>query len=361
MKILYIDISLQGHRSVYLNAFAKHFADDVIQCFCMLPEYERNLEMFQIQMKSGFDKKRTINTYYKFLKEIRGVIKKYHIDIVHFLCGDALYKFMGIGFFIIPSKIIITYHHMVFPLLKTIAIKNLFKHSSYGIVHTDSLQQQLLQKNIENVKCIFYPMLDQVSQKNTENAKLYFSLPTDSIVLGVIGGTQLYKGLDFLLTALNHIQYSCTLFICGVERDFKKDYIEKSLTNPKVKLHLFLRGLSDEEFADAVQASDYIVLPYRKEFDGASGPLVSAAMHKKPVIAANHGSLGDIVSRYHLGTCFESENADNLAEILNQVISKNRLLFESVDTDNFCRQSNVDTFINAHKAMYEEVMRQNHM
>ncbi len=39
------------------------------------------------------------------------------------------------------------------------------------------------------------------------------------------------------------------------------------------RVKLYLDFLTDEEFEMAIQAVDAIVLPYRKTFNGASGPL----------------------------------------------------------------------------------------
>lgn len=266
-----------------------------------------------------------------------------------------MYRFFGVGLGSLKAKVVITYHHMVFTKMKQVAIRNMFRHSAYGVVHTDYLLGQLTAIGIENAKCVYYPMLDAISAKTTEAAKAYFSVKGDYPVLGVIGGTQSYKGLDILLGGLNQVKYPCTLFVAGVERAFGREYIEKTITNSLVDQCILLRGLSDEEFADAVQASDIVMLPYRKEFDGASGPLVSAAIHRKPIIAANHGSLGDIVTRYDLGACFESENETSLAEVLNQYLGNIDRL--PCHPESFCEQLTVDAFQNAYGEIYEKAVQ----
>ena len=350
MNILYIDISLDGHREVYLRAYEPK--DSTTRCFCLLPETAKDLRMTHIPMTSGFDKKRTPATYAAFLREIRAAVKKYRIDIVHFLCGDALYRFFGVGLWSIGAKIVVTYHHMVFTRAKTISIRNIFRHSLCGIVHTDYLLTQLEAHGIRNGRCIYYPMLDRISDKTTAEAKDYFGTADCPTVLGVVGATSSYKGLDILIDALNKVQYPCTLFVAGSASAFGADYIESHLQNPVVRQKLHLRRLSDEEFADAIRASDLIVLPYRKEFDGASGPLVSAAVHGKPVIAADHGSLGDIVTRYQLGLCFESENPDRLADTLNDYLADPAK--HTFETDAFCQRLTVDAFLTACGEVYQQ-------
>jgi glycosyltransferase involved in cell wall biosynthesis len=218
------------------------------------------------------------------------------------------------------------------------------------VVHTDYLLTQLEAHGIRNGKCIYYPMFDRISDKTTEAAKAYVGTSDCPTVLGVVGATSSYKGLDLLIDALNGVRYPCTLFVAGTASAFGADYIADHLTNPLVGQNLHLRRLSDEEFADAIRASDVIVLPYRKEFDGASGPLVSAAVHDKPVIAADHGSLGDIVTRYRLGLCFESENAARLTETLNTYLAAPAA--HPFDTEAFCQQLTVDAFLRAYRDVY---------
>ncbi len=348
MNILYIDISLDGHREVYLRACEP--GDTATCCWYLLPEAAADLRMTHVPMTSGFDRKRTPATYAALLREIRAAVKKYRIDIVHFLCGDALYRFFGVGLGFIGADIVVTYHHMVFTGLKTIAIRHLFRQSLCGIVHTDYLLTQLEAHGIRNGRCIHYPMLDRISDKTTDEAKACFGIADGPTVLGVVGATSRYKGLDILLDALNKVQYPCTLFVAGTPSAFGADDIADHLHNPMVRRNLHLRRLSDAEFADAVQASDLIVLPYRKEFDGASGPLVSAAVHGKPVIAADHGSLGEIVTRGRLGLCFESENPDRLADRLNDWLADPAKY--TFDTGDFCRSLTVDAFRTACGEIY---------
>lgn len=349
MKILYVDISLDGHREVYLRAFEPPMGSDT-HCWCMLPEPAKGLRMGYVPMTSGYDKTRDLKTYWKFLREIRAAVKKYDIDIVHFLCGDALYRFFGVGLSTLKAKIVITYHHMVFTRAKTLSIQNLFRQSIRGVVHTDFLLTQLEAHGVHNGTCIYYPMFDRISDKTTEQAKAYFGTDGKPTVLGVVGATSSYKGLDILLDALNRIEHPCTLLVAGSKSAFGAEDIEARLNNPLVEKKLHLRRLSDEEFADAIQAADVIMLPYRKEFDGASGPLVSAAVHNKPVIAADHGSLGDIVTRYELGLCFESENAEELAKVLNSYLAAPDSYEFKVEA--FCKRLTVEAFLDAYRDVY---------
>ncbi len=340
MRILYVDISLNGHRIGYIKAFQKLDND----AFCLIPKKTPEIKMHQFEIQSEFKKKRSFNSYRAFIFEIASLVEEHKIDTVHILCGDALYRYFGIHLDKIGCDLVITYHHMQFNFIKKISIRQLFKYSKHGVVHTASLFDTLAKIGVQNKHHIEYPMLDEISQLTVTEAKGKFGIKDADIVIGVIGGTQKYKGLDVLIKALNTINSRCTLLIAGVVREYDEQYIRRNLRNNNINLALKLRGLTDMEFADAIQASDIIVLPYKKEFDGASGPLVSGIFHKKIILASNHGSLGRLVNSFELGKTFESENACSLATILEMMlknlpkISQKALEYaDDVNVENFLK------------------------
>lgn len=351
MKILFVDISLTGHRLVYLKAF-ENLSND---CFALLPEVTDKLKMSQFIISGGFNKKRNLRNYKKFIEQICWLVKEKKIEVVHILCGDALYRYFGMGLQHIHARLYITYHHMDFRGLKRLSIKKLFQYSTAGIVHTKSLFNELSSNSIDNKYHIEYPMLDRLSKHSVQEARVKLGIKKEGYVIGVIGGTQRYKGLNFLLEALNNIKEICTLFIAGVIRDYDELYIRNTLHNKNVKLSLMLRELTPEEFADAVQASDIIALPYTFEFDGASGPLVSGLFHKKIILASEHGSLGYMVNNYKLGKTFKTEDADSLSEVLNDML-ENMPEF-SKEAEEYTHSLSVENFQKKHKQMYNENMK----
>ena len=135
-----------------------------------------------------------------------------------------------------------------------------------------------------------------------------------------LGGTRKGKGLDILLEALKRVQEPFHLIIAGKEEDFKKDFILEHTITYTENVSLFLEFLTDEKFSLCLNAADIVVLPYRKVFDGASGPLGEGVWHYKMIVGPDHGSLGDIVKMNHLGKTFKSEDADVLSEVLNETI-----------------------------------------
>ena len=79
--------------------------------------------------------------------------------------------------------------------------------------------------------------------------------------------------------------------------------------------------LSNEEFGWYIDASDCVILPYRKKFQVASGPMTEAIWRRKPIIGPSHSRIGYIIKNYNLGYRFKSENHKYLARVINGYLS----------------------------------------
>ena len=355
-RVLYVETGLEGHREKYLKELLSIKNSEEYKIIALLPNKIEVNGIEQFEIKSGFDRKRTIIKYIKFINEVKKVADENNVDIIHFLGGDSFYKYFGFRLAKFKQKVVITYHHMVLKGIKEISIKRIFKKITYGIVHTEDLFNKLQEKSIKNSYLVNYPMLDFISQKNVEDAKKYYGLPQDMKVLGMIGGTSKYKGLDFLLQALNKINKECCLFVAGKIYEYDYKYIRNNLKNPKIILVTALRKLSDEDFADAIQASDVIMLPYRLEFDGASGILIESLFHNKHVIGSNHGSMGDLIRKYDLGRTFETNNMEELINKIKEDLAKPYILPNSANE--YKKKLLPARFLEANKELYDICLEQ---
>ena len=349
LRVLFVEISFSGHRLNYLSTL-QNKANTMYESVCLVPEHSDLLGTAQYIIQSGFgESSRTFSSYVKFIGEIRKIVRKENIDIVHFLCGDSLCRFFGLFLKCIGAKVFVTYHHVKYGTLNVIAQKRLY-HCSRGIVHTESLKDALNKLGISNVEYIEYPMLDLMSERSQAEAKTYFGVPQGNPCFAALGATWPYKGLDVFIEALNQVKYPCNLLVAGQVRTYDEEYVLSHLKNPLVTPCLTLRSLTDEEFADAVQAADVLVLPYRLKFDGASGPLVIGVMHRKIIIGSNHGSLAHLIRTNDLGMAFESDNSDALASALNQYL-ETPLKF-SEKAEQYRDSLRVEKFLENHVNMY---------
>lgn len=316
MKVLLIDSRIDGHHLTYMKSIMEVLQEAKFETVVCIPVTIETLSKCRLYIYNR-------ENYFKWIYYIKKLIEKEKPDIVHFLYGDDLYPFFGAGLRMLKkySKIIITLHQIRRSFLHDLSIKMIAKNADKVIVHTEVLKRDLNKINIFNIKKIEYPHFSKVKTIDKKKALGFLGIKKcDAPVLVALGGTRYDKGLDILLKALVKVPYPFHLIIAGVENDFSKEFILKNIKTYKNKVTYILKFLSDAEFAYCLSASDIVCLPYRKSFDGASGPLGEGVALGKMVIGTDHGSLGDLIKTNHLGFTFKSENVDDLAIIINKAI-----------------------------------------
>ena len=313
MKIVFIDSGITGHHLAYIKTLS-YLVDEAV---VIVPKKIDNFEIKQYQCTFPEGPKRKMIDFLKWNYAVKKIVDKEKPDIVHFLMGDDYYRFfgMGLGFFS-KYKTILTLHWLRNGKLGTISTKNIAKKVNQIVMHSDYLKLRLNSYGIMNVVHIEYPQFGTGFYEKKE-VKKYFNLKKDVPTIVCIGNTRYDKGVDILLEALEKIHKPFQLLIAGKATYFNEQFIEEKIEKYKNQVQLYLKYLSDDELAWAVSASDIVALPYRKKFDGASGPLGDGVVHSKMIVGPNHGNLGDTIKKNHLGFTFMSENIDSLAEVLD--------------------------------------------
>lgn len=348
MRVLFVEISLKGHRVGYLKTLVENCKHSI----ALLPENSDEVECKQVIMKSGFDKLQDYKSYLKWIREISELAEREKVDFIHFLCGDVLYRYWGLGLSKIKKMKIVTFHHMKFDFVRSISIKQIFRRIECGVVHTESLNKSLQELSINNSVKIEYPVFNKKLDIKKEIARVSLGLPQDARVMVTLGGTQRYKGIDILLEAMDKVTEPFYLIMTGVTRDISEKYIIEKVEPYKDRVKLNLSRLTDEEFSQTIIAADILLLPYRFEFDGASGPMVEGAWYRKYIIGASHGSMGGLIRRYELGSTFETENADDLARVINKILSGDIVWSEKAEL--FRENLTVDKFLESYNSLYTQ-------
>jgi len=238
--------------------------------------------------------------------------------------------------------------------LRNISIKAISKKINTGIVHTEELLKKLNSLYINNAKHIEYPHFNDINYINKEFALKYLGLSDKTPVLLALGGTRYDKGLDILLEALKYADKPFQLIIAGQEQYFDKSFIDNKIETYKDNVRLLLKFLSDEEFSICINACDFIVLPYRKIFTGASGPLGEGVWQRKTIIGPNHGSLGDIIRNNNIGVTFTAEDSYDLSAVINVQLYKKHEWNE--DAENYRLKLDADRFKNDFKTLYNNLL-----
>ena len=345
MKIMFVDNSIDGHHLEYLRHLA---GSKEYESIAILPDRVEELSVKQICYPHLDLKKKKVGEYLKWIKALQKIAVNEQVDIVHFLDGDSIMRYFGFGFERFKTfKTVITYHHLFPGKLREWSIKHTLRKVSMAVVHTEEIAEKIKEYGCKNVRCIEYPCFlerkgTKVSRKNAAKTLL------------ALGGTRYDKGLDILLEALKAVKEDFRLLIAGREETFTYDYIKKEIKSYEEKVDLRLKYLSDEEVEECLDEADIIVLPYRKEFDGASGPMCEGVFLGKIIIGPEHGSLGSLIQKKHVGVTFRSEDKDDLSECITRVLQQG-FQYDSVACE-YQQTLDPKLFMKKHGLLYMELM-----
>ncbi|MDD4082445.1 MAG: glycosyltransferase [Sphaerochaetaceae bacterium] len=318
MKIVFIDVKVSGHHYNYLLSLLNGREDDSV---VILPQRIEGLHCKQHITKYNESEKRTLKKFKKWVLEVLSIVKSENPDIIHFLYGDSFYRFFGYGLNLFCKyKTIMTFHWIKTGFLGKLSLKMISSYIDKIVVHTDFLNNQVLSFGISNVSHIEYPQFKPLSVSKKESCDFWgmsYSIPT----IACIGNTRYDKGIDLLLAALIDVKIPFQLLIAGKEEAFDDNYILKHSKPYADNVFLCLHYLSDEELKFALGVADIIALPYRSNFNGASGPLCEGVWLYKCIIGSNQGNLGHTISENHLGYTFITEDIKDLSDIIRIALS----------------------------------------
>lgn len=147
-------------------------------------------------------------------------------------------------------------------------------------------------------------------------------LESGAKVMLAFGGTRFDKGSDLALRALAELPDEYYLLIVGPARDLGAPELGALARQLGVasRLRLVIEHVPDEDVEGYFAAADLVVLPYRSNFAGQSGPLLIAASLGMPVVASNTEVLRETVTEYRLGALFPAGDYLALAQAVLQVL-----------------------------------------
>lgn len=251
-----------------------------------------------------------IRNYLRFVKSVKKLVEREQPDVVHFLDGNPLVNYMGLGLgFLKRYKTVITYHLYFGGCYKELGHKRLAK-LSHSVVHTKELASRF--QKFGPVTHIEYPnflMRDEKAEGEPGN-------------ILALGQTRYEKGLDLLLEALCGVKNDFTLTVAGAVGAFDESFIKEHSKPYADRVRLRLCHLSEEEVRSALRQCSIVALPYRNSFDGASGPLTEGVGYRKCIIGPASGSLGKNIRDNHLGYTFEGENVPSLQLALERALTQ---------------------------------------
>lgn len=359
MHIALVDSRLIGHHEQYLTSLSSGLVKQLPEATISLlvprtiPNHKAKQFIIPEFDMGEFD----LRAYRGWMNELAHITAEIKPDMLHFLCGDALYKYFSYRMSSLPCQIkIATFHHVRRSLLRDCSFKCIASNLDAMVVHTEALANQLRARGLMNVRHIDYPRMDSIDTEcDSKKCRAYFGIPEGKCVLLALGEIRHDKGIDILLDTLPQLKNDFHLLIAGRLVDYEEKYIRNKIRSVQNSVTLRIGLLSDEEFCKAINACDYMVLPYRRSFDGASGPMTEGIWRKKLIVAPDHGSLGSIVSQNSLGKTFKCEDPIALAAVLDEMLSKRPMWNDKAES--YRKQLSPDKFISAHVKMYHDLHR----
>lgn len=149
----------------------------------------------------------------------------------------------------------------------------------------------------KEIRLVQHPLYDNFGEKiSKDEARIKLALPLQGYIFLFFGFIRKYKGLDILISALEHISQleNFYLLIAGEFYSDEKDIIHQIKMSPMAD-HIISRTnfIQDEEVALYFSAADCVVQPYRHATQSGVTPL--AYHFEVPMVVTNVGALPDLV------------------------------------------------------------------
>jgi len=252
-----------------------------------------------------------------FLTEVFRAAKAHRVDVVHLLYLDGyLQALLAIG---LPQGLAVwaTLHWYPFLgsrwwqhprlWLKGVLTRRwasrLLAQGLNLVVHSPAVAEVLPRVTL----VLDYPNFD--TQPRTDAAarrevRRHWGLSDGDCLFLCFGGTRLDKGADRAVQALAGTPGHCHLLIAGAPQHLQPEALAAQAQDLGVqgRVHLDLRFIPDSEVDGIFSAADVVLLPYREDFGGQSGPFVIGATMGLPVLFSDLPVLSETARRFGFGT-----------------------------------------------------------
>ena len=202
------------------------------------------------------------------------------MDLLHLLSASS-------------TKTVVTYHSDVVRQKKLLMLykplMNYFLNQADAIVATSDnyvASSNVLQKHIEKVRVISIGISEENYPAPTkqELAKVGDLVGRDFFLF--VGTLRKYKGLNFLLNALNGTKLKCVIAGSGPEERKLKTLAKKL----KLLNVIFLGRVSEVDKVSLISLCRAVVLPSHMRSEAFGVALIEGAMYKKPLVSTDLGT-----------------------------------------------------------------------
>lgn len=292
--------------------------------YIISPVLKLSRNMFTIRKLSLF-----VSSIYSSIRKVRIAVNGQKIDLIHsntlaVLLGAIYAKIYGI-------KHVWHIHEIIeHPKIVVYIYKFLLRNFSTTIVFNSTAtaehwKQKYRKANVEIIHNGIAAIDNEISSDRIDALKKEFlSTKSESIVISLVGRISKLKGQKLLLnafeTSCNKNKNCSLLFVGDVSpgQDAYRMELENSINKSPNKD--FIRILPYQKNIQEIYAiSDIIVIP-STEPESFGMVALEAMIAEKPVIAAGHGGILELVTNKKTGISFEPLNQDDLSRALNELI-----------------------------------------
>ncbi|WP_298301374.1 glycosyltransferase [Hydrotalea sp.] len=189
------------------------------------------------------------------------------------------------------------------------------------IAMSDKVLQDLKKFTKKPALKVVHPLYDNFGSIVPKNeARKHLQLPEDEKIILFFGFIRAYKGLDWLLQAMNEPeiqQANIKLLIAGEFYEDRQKY-DALIQNLALQSQLYLRTdfIPDSEVKYYLSAADFVIQPYKNATQSGVTPL--AYHFEIPMLVTNVGGLPDLVPHLKAGIITEP-NPEAIAQGIIQL------------------------------------------
>lgn len=188
-----------------------------------------------------------------------------------------------------------------------------------------------------------------------EDAKAEFGYDQDDVLVVEPGYVREQKGTHVLVDAADNLPEVEILVAGGAQGPAESSYVSELRKRAPENVQ-FTGHLDDDRFHAAFVAADLVCLPYLRMTQ--SGIFNWCASHGVPVTASDHEYFVRIAEEWGCVATFETGNPDDLARVVEQLLSSDEQREElAANMDSFREANSFEKIASEHVALYNRLSR----
>lgn len=283
----------------------------------------------------------------RVLMKILGLYRKKKFDLVHFFDTEPIstvlilaFCSVFVGLRLTPLYVVLhapdatpqahgnllytLYAKMSRPMFRRLLAGYADVITAHGSWPNGELEQALnIPDHGRKIRFVPYGTILPEAPPSKEEARSQLGLPNDQTLLMFFGMLRKDKGVERLIEAMGRIQGNLRLLLVGTPFDWSKEEILEMIRThgAEKKIETVLQYIPEREIPNYFAAADALILPYRKEYIGAAGPLKTALAFGLPVIATRVRELDEYMKKGKIGVAAEDDRAESIKEAIERFLA----------------------------------------